>query len=107
MEWYEDAAVILNHHSNTLRFYSRLLAHSDEAEPAPEPTMAEGAPAPVTDTPSQDSVAGATSQQVSTTETAKSMKCDVYVHMNLTSIPKYEWLHLAIVKFVNLIDLRS
>lgn len=54
-----------------------LLAHSDEAEPAPEPTIAEGAPAPVTDTPSQDSVAGATSQQVSTTETAKSMKCDV------------------------------
>ncbi|KAK2581274.1 hypothetical protein KPH14_008064 [Odynerus spinipes] len=53
-----------------------LLAHSDEAEPSPEPPVAEGAPASVADTPAQDSVASA-GGQVSTTEVAKSMKCDV------------------------------
>lgn len=64
-------------------FYFRLLAHSDDAEPTPEPTseppMAEDAPVPAADTPNQDNVVGATSQQVSSTETAKSTKCDVYV----------------------------
>lgn len=58
-----------------------LLAHSDDAEPTPEPTseppMAEDAPVPAADTPNQDNVVGATSQQVSSTETAKSTKCDV------------------------------
>ncbi|KAL6268671.1 hypothetical protein P5V15_001802 [Pogonomyrmex californicus] len=54
-----------------------LLAHSDEAEPAPEPSVGESAPALAADAPIQDDVAGASSQTVSTTETAKSMKCDV------------------------------
>ncbi|XP_012222270.1 UBX domain-containing protein 1 [Linepithema humile] len=54
-----------------------LLAHSDEAEPAPEPSVGESAPSLAADTPAQDTVAGASSQPVSTTETAKSMKCDV------------------------------
>lgn len=54
-----------------------LLAHSDEAEPAPEPSVGESAPTLAADTPTQDNVAGASNQPVSTTETAKSMKCDV------------------------------
>lgn len=54
-----------------------LLAHSDEAEPAPEPSIGESAPALAADTPIQDNVASASNQLVSTTETAKSMKCDV------------------------------
>lgn len=53
-----------------------LLAHSDDAEPSPEPPVAESAPASVADTPAQDSNAS-TGGQVSTTEVAKSMKCDV------------------------------
>lgn len=53
-----------------------LLAHSDEAEPSSEPPVAESAPASVANTPAQDSVAS-TGGQVSTTEVAKSMKCDV------------------------------
>lgn len=60
-------------------FYCRLLAHSDEAEPVLEPYVGESAPALATDT--QDNVAGASNQPVSTTETAKSMKCDVYVDL--------------------------
>jgi hypothetical protein len=60
-----------------------LLAHSDEAEPAPEPapepSIGESAPILAADTPMQDNIAGASNQPVSTTETAKSMKCDVYV----------------------------
>lgn len=60
-------------------FYYRLLAHADEAESAPEPFVGESAPVLAADT--QDSVAGASSQPVSTTETAKSMKCDVYVEL--------------------------
>ncbi|XP_011704180.1 PREDICTED: UBX domain-containing protein 1 [Wasmannia auropunctata] len=49
-----------------------LLAHSDEAEL--EPAVGESAPQmPVT----EDNVAGASSQPVSTTDSAKSMKCDV------------------------------
>jgi len=63
--------------------YFRLLAHSDEAEPtpepAPEPSIGESAPILAADTPMQDNIAGASNQPVSTTETAKSMKCDVYV----------------------------
>ena len=55
--------------------YYRLLAHSDEAEPGP----AVGESAPMLSTDSQDNVAGGSSQPVSTTESAKSMKCDVYV----------------------------
>ncbi|XP_050450773.1 UBX domain-containing protein 1-A [Cataglyphis hispanica] len=54
-----------------------LLAHSDEAEPAPEPSIGESAPALAADTPIQDNVASASNQLVSTTDTAKSMKCDV------------------------------
>ncbi|XP_071563162.1 UBX domain-containing protein 1-A isoform X2 [Temnothorax nylanderi] len=54
-----------------------LLAHSDEAESTPEPVVGESAPALAADAPIQDNVAGASSQSVSTTETAKSMKCDV------------------------------
>ncbi|EZA53086.1 hypothetical protein DMN91_003009 [Ooceraea biroi] len=54
-----------------------LLAHSDEAEPAPEPSVGESAPTLAADTPMQDNVAGASNQPVSTTDTAKSMKCDV------------------------------
>ncbi|XP_077269399.1 UBX domain-containing protein 1 isoform X1 [Temnothorax americanus] len=54
-----------------------LLAHSDEAESTPEPVVGESAPALPADAPIQDNVAGASSQSVSTTETAKSMKCDV------------------------------
>lgn len=54
-----------------------LLAHSDEAEPAPEPSVGESAPALAADAPAQDTVAGASNQPVSTTDTAKSMKCDV------------------------------
>ncbi|KAI4501575.1 hypothetical protein M0802_003452 [Mischocyttarus mexicanus] len=53
-----------------------LLAHSDETEPSPEPPVAESAPASVADTPAQDSNAS-TGGQVSTTEVAKSMKCDI------------------------------
>ncbi|XP_035721324.1 UBX domain-containing protein 1-like [Vespa mandarinia] len=53
-----------------------LLAHSDDTEPSPEPPVAESAPASVADTPAQDSVAS-TGGQVSTTDVAKSMKCDV------------------------------
>jgi len=56
-------------------FYCRLLAHSDEVEPAV------GASAPALPTDTQDNVAGASSQPVSTTETAKSTKCDVYVEL--------------------------
>ncbi|KYN06506.1 PREDICTED: UBX domain-containing protein 1 [Cyphomyrmex costatus] len=53
-----------------------LLAHSDEVElGVPGPAVGESAPTLSTDT--QDNVAGASSQPVSTTESAKSMKCDV------------------------------
>lgn len=62
-------------------FYCRLLAHSDEAESTPEPVVGESAPALAADAPIQDNVAGASSQSVSTTETAKSTKCDVYVEL--------------------------
>lgn len=58
-------------------FHCRLLAHSDETEPEPRV----GASAPTLPTDTEDNVAGASSQPVSTTETAKSMKCDVYVEL--------------------------
>ncbi|KAG7213323.1 hypothetical protein KM043_002621 [Ampulex compressa] len=53
-----------------------LLAHSDDAEPSPEPPVAESAPTSIAETPTQDSNANA-SGQVFTTEIAKSMKCNV------------------------------
>lgn len=53
-----------------------LLAHSDDAEPSPEPPVAESAPTSIAVTPTEDSVANA-SDQISTTEVARSMKCDV------------------------------
>lgn len=56
-------------------FHCRLLAHSDEVEPGPRV----GASAPALAADTEDNVAGASSQPVSTTDTAKSMKCDVYV----------------------------
>ncbi|XP_018356638.1 PREDICTED: UBX domain-containing protein 1 isoform X2 [Trachymyrmex septentrionalis] len=56
-----------------------LLAHSDEAEPGP----AVGESAPMLSTDSQDNVAGASSQPVSTTESAKSMKCGKLFKSNL------------------------
>lgn len=61
----------------------RLLAHSDEAEPAPEPSVGESAPTLAADTPVQDNAgtSSASNQPVSSTETAKSMKCDVYVEI--------------------------
>lgn len=60
-------------------FNCRLLAHSDEVESTLEPVVGESAPALAADAPIQDNVAGASSQSVSTTDSAKSMKCDVYV----------------------------
>ncbi|XP_033326607.2 UBX domain-containing protein 1 [Megalopta genalis] len=53
-----------------------LLAHSDDAEPTPEQSLGDSVPTSVAETPAQDSTATASSQ-VSTTEVAKSMKCDV------------------------------
>ncbi|XP_053980640.1 UBX domain-containing protein 1 [Hylaeus anthracinus] len=53
-----------------------LLAHTDDAEPSPEQTTAESAPTSIAQTPAEDSSASA-SGQVSTTELAKSMKCDI------------------------------
>ncbi|XP_003706156.1 UBX domain-containing protein 1 [Megachile rotundata] len=53
-----------------------LLAHSDDAEPSSEPPIAESAPPSIDHTPVQDDTANS-SGQVSTTEVAKSMKCDV------------------------------
>ncbi|XP_078036479.1 UBX domain-containing protein 1 [Augochlora pura] len=53
-----------------------LLAHADEAEPTPEQSLGDSVPTSVAETPAQDSTATASSQ-VSTTEVAKSMKCDV------------------------------
>ncbi|XP_031833188.1 UBX domain-containing protein 1 [Nomia melanderi] len=52
-----------------------LLAHSDDAEPSPE-SVVENIPTSVAETPAEDNTATASSQ-VSTTEVAKSMKCDV------------------------------
>ncbi|XP_066598181.1 UBX domain-containing protein 1-A-like [Prorops nasuta] len=52
-----------------------LLAHNDETEPCLEPPVAESAPAAIADTPTQNSNAGGSSQV--TTETAKSIKCDI------------------------------
>lgn len=63
-----------------------LLAHSDEAEPAPEPSIGESAPALAADTPIQDNVASASNQLVSTTEMAKSTKCDVCGKLFKTSL---------------------
>ncbi|XP_020295005.1 UBX domain-containing protein 1 [Pseudomyrmex gracilis] len=63
-----------------------LLAHSEEAESAPEPSVGESAPALAADTPTQDNVAGTTSQQVSSTDTAKSMKCDICGRLFKTSL---------------------
>lgn len=65
-------------------YHCRLLAHSDEAESTSELFVDDSAPAlaiGAADEPIQDNVAGASSQSVSTTETAKSMKCDVYVEL--------------------------
>ncbi|KOC69006.1 UBX domain-containing protein 1 [Habropoda laboriosa] len=59
-----------------LNFYFRLLAHSDDAEPSSEPPIAESAPASIVQTPDQEDTADA-GGQVSTTEIAKSMKCDI------------------------------
>lgn len=59
-----------------LNFYSRLLAHSNDAEPSSEPSIAESAPASIVQTPDREDTADA-SGQVSTTEVAKSMKCDM------------------------------
>ncbi|XP_018311056.1 UBX domain-containing protein 1 isoform X2 [Mycetomoellerius zeteki] len=56
-----------------------LLAHSDEVEPGP----AVGESAPTLSTDTQDNVAGASSQPVSTTESAKSMKCGKLFKSNL------------------------
>ncbi|XP_076296290.1 UBX domain-containing protein 1 [Lasioglossum baleicum] len=53
-----------------------LLAHSDDAEPTPEQSLGDSVPTSAAETPAQDSTATA-SGQVSTTEVAKSMKCDV------------------------------
>ncbi|XP_076628300.1 UBX domain-containing protein 1 isoform X1 [Colletes latitarsis] len=53
-----------------------LLAHSDEAEPSSKQPTAESAATLIAQTPAEDSSASA-SGQVSTTEIAKSMKCDV------------------------------
>ncbi|XP_029035993.1 UBX domain-containing protein 1 [Osmia bicornis bicornis] len=53
-----------------------LLAHSDDAEPLSEPPIAESAPPSIDHTPVQDDTANSIGQ-VSTTEVAKSMKCDI------------------------------
>ncbi|CAK9830400.1 UBX domain-containing protein 1 [Anthophora retusa] len=53
-----------------------LLAHSDDAEPSSEPPIAESAPASIVQTPAEEDTADA-GGQVSTTEIAKSMKCDI------------------------------
>lgn len=60
-------------------FYFRLLAHSDDVEPSPEPPIAESAPASIAQIPAEENTANV-SGQVSTTEVAKSTKCDVYVY---------------------------
>lgn len=70
----------LCHHSHrpmtNLNFYFRLLAHSNDAEPSPEPPTTESAPMSNPETSDQQDTADA-SGQVSTTEVAKSMKCDM------------------------------
>lgn len=83
MEWYANVAATDSERCVvTLSiFHCRLLAHSDEVESTLEPVVGESAPALAADAPIQDNVAGASSQSVSTTETAKSMKCDVYVDL--------------------------
>ncbi|XP_076174586.1 UBX domain-containing protein 1 [Ptiloglossa arizonensis] len=53
-----------------------LLAHSDDAELSPEQPTAESSTTSIAQIPAEDSSASA-SGQVSTTEVAKSMKCDV------------------------------
>ncbi|OAD55235.1 UBX domain-containing protein 1 [Eufriesea mexicana] len=53
-----------------------LLDHSNDAEPSSEPSIAESAPSSIVQTPDQENTADA-SGQVSTTEVAKSMKCDI------------------------------
>ncbi|XP_043513100.1 UBX domain-containing protein 1 [Frieseomelitta varia] len=53
-----------------------LLAHSNDAEPSPEPPTTESAPMSNPVTSDQQDTADA-SGQVSTTEVAKSMKCDI------------------------------
>lgn len=68
------------HVSYIFNFYLRLLAHSDDAEPSPEPFLAESAPL-VSDTPNQDNLADTSGQEISSDEAAKSMKCDVYVEL--------------------------
>lgn len=80
MEWYAKRCCCDSRRVMTLSIFNcRLLAHSDEVESTLEPVVGESAPALAADAPIQDNVAGASSQSVSTTETAKSMKCDVYV----------------------------
>ncbi|XP_015598562.1 UBX domain-containing protein 1 isoform X2 [Cephus cinctus] len=52
-----------------------LLAHADDAEPCPEPPVAEAAPQPANEAPAQDNVASTSNEQPA--EIAKSVKCDV------------------------------
>lgn len=59
-----------------LNFYFRLLAHSNDAEPLPEPPITESTAASNLQTSVQENITDA-SDQVSTTEVAKSMKCDM------------------------------
>ena len=53
-----------------------LLAHSDDAEPSLQLPIAESAPTSIAQTPAHDSTANAV-DQVSTTDAAKSTKCDI------------------------------
>ncbi|PBC30009.1 UBX domain-containing protein 1 [Apis cerana] len=53
-----------------------LLAHSNDAEPSSEPSITESTPASNLQTSVQEDITDA-SDQVSTTEVAKSMKCDI------------------------------
>ncbi|KAG6798805.1 UBX domain-containing protein 1 [Apis mellifera caucasica] len=53
-----------------------LLAHSNDAEPSSEPPITESSPASNLQTSVQEDITDA-SDQVSTTEVAKSMKCDI------------------------------
>lgn len=70
------AAASFSSSDDDLNFYFRLLAHSDDAEPLSEPPIAESAPPSIDHTPVQDDTANSIGQ-VSTTEVAKSMKCDM------------------------------
>lgn len=71
-----NAVASFSSSDDDLNFYFRLLAHSNDAEPSPDPPTAESATLSNLQTSIHEDTADA-SGQVSTTEVAKSMKCDM------------------------------